>query len=725
MRTFSPTRRAMTSRYRSLSAWPNYAEQAETQAQKALEKPGWLGWKPAPEALPFTSLFPKLPGSPRPVQMRIADLPGIDQAPGIVIVELPMGEGKTEAAIYLTDRWGVKLGQRGLYIAMPTMATANQMFSRAHEYLTHRYPESQINVQLLHSHAALATDLEALEPGEPPVVPTNIELNFDQDEREPAVAAGEWFTRRKRGLLAPFGVGTVDQSFLAALQTRHVFVRLFGLAGKTVIFDEVHAYDVYMSIIFQRLLEWLGAVGSSVIILSATLPDARRLELINAYACGAGRPPVEELPVADYPRLTWLGEEGVGAESVAVSEQAKRTLTIEWVNGQPPDNGSDAFALGAHLQAALADGGCAAVICNTVNRAQQVYQALKPYFDRTASDGLPELDLFHARYLFQDRMAREQRALVRFGKPGGTVTMGDGTTVEVRRPKRAVLVATQVIEQSLDLDFDLMVTDMAPVDFLLQRSGRLHRHERPRYPGLQKPALWICKPRIDAQGIPDFGQANEAIYDKYVLLRSWLALQDRATIQIPDDIGELIEAVYDDRECPPDLDASMRAVWNTTREAYLADCKKEEFEAKDRWLKGPNDKGRVESLMRDPRSEDAPDFHRAHQALTRLIEPSVSVICLYGTEDRMTYDRAGRQIVPPSKVTSTADAKRLLMRSVTISNRRVHGALVKQEVPTEWQRSSLLCHHRRVLLDERDRAVIGGYQLRLDDDLGLVIEDRR
>ncbi|WP_040668874.1 CRISPR-associated helicase/endonuclease Cas3, partial [Nitrolancea hollandica] len=386
-----------------LASLTAYAEHAKTQARKALKELGWLGWKPSPKALPFTSLFPGLPGSPRPVQMRIAELPGLGQSPGIVIVELPMGEGKTEAALYLADRWSVNLGQRGLYIAMPTMATANQMFSRVHEYLGRRYPDSQITLQLLHSHAALASDLEALEPSEPAVAPSNIGSDFDQDGSDPTIVAGEWFTRRKRGLLAPFGVGTVDQSFLAALQTRHVFVRLFGLAGKTVIFDEVHAYDVYMSTIFKRLLEWLGALGSSVIVLSATLPDVRRQELINAYARGRGLPLVEALPAATYPRLTWFSKSVAGAESVAVSEQARRSLSIAWVNGQLPDNG-DPFELGARLEAALAGGGCAAVICNTVNRAQQVYQALKPHFDRIASDGQPELDLFHARYLFQDRM---------------------------------------------------------------------------------------------------------------------------------------------------------------------------------------------------------------------------------------------------------------------------------------------------------------------------------
>src|SRR5207248_6281763 len=108
---------------------------------------------------------------------------------------------------------------------------------------------------------------------------------YDEEKRPSAVVAEEWFARnKKQALLAPFGVGTIDQALLAVLQTRHVFVRLFGLAGKCVVLDEVHAYDAYMTTLMERLLRWLAALGCPVMLLSATLPRDKRVKLLRAYA---------------------------------------------------------------------------------------------------------------------------------------------------------------------------------------------------------------------------------------------------------------------------------------------------------------------------------------------------------------------------------------------------------------------------------------------------------
>ena len=386
-----------------------------------------------------------------------------------------MGEGKTEAAMYLADRFAARLGQRGCYFALPTQATSNQMFTRVREFLKGRYPDNIVNLQLLHGHAALNAEFQTLlqsADAEPECVCEDNDLH----DHRPGVIAAEWFTYRKRGLLAPFGVGTIDQALLAVLQTRHVFVRLFGLAHKTVIIDEVHAYDAYMTTLLERLLEWLAALGSSVVLLSATLPKARRDALASAYVKGLGGNIA--LPPDDrYPRLTWVGQADSGSRHVETSERSSRKLSLQWIDGAVPKDG-DAFPLGERLRVALEAGGCAAVICNTVTQAQKVYLALKEYFVGNADDGAPILDLLHARFLFKDRDERERRCLVRFGKPGALVDFGDKDLREVRRPNRAVLVATQVIEQSLDLDFDLMVSDHAPVDLILQRAGRLHRHPR-------------------------------------------------------------------------------------------------------------------------------------------------------------------------------------------------------------------------------------------------------
>jgi CRISPR-associated endonuclease/helicase Cas3 len=445
----------------------NYLAKAQSNAGKALAELGWLGWPAQDESLTFDKLFPKLSEyPPRDLQTTAIDLAAQLSTPGIVVIEAPMGEGKTEAAVYLADHCNVWLNQRGCYFALPTQATSNQMFSRVREFLKQRFVGRSVLLQLLHGHAALSAEFETnLKQGATllKLTPVYDETGTAQqhqhhDDCTPGVVAAEWFTHRKRGLLAPFGVGTVDQALMAVLQTKHVFVRLFGLAHKTIIIDEVHAYDTYMSVLLERLLEWLAALGSPVILLSATLPKQRRDALRDAYLKGLGTAVSDgntatetRHPEDCYPRITWATAQSRGVKHIQTSTQNTRTLRLRHVRAKLPEGQIDTFRLGEDLVETLQDGGCAAVICNTVQRAQEVYARLKPFFPKEADDGWPELDLLHARFLFKDRAERETRALIRFGKHDGEVVDREGRTHKVRRPKRAVLVSTQIIEQSLDL----------------------------------------------------------------------------------------------------------------------------------------------------------------------------------------------------------------------------------------------------------------------------------
>jgi CRISPR-associated endonuclease/helicase Cas3 len=692
-----------------------YAGATRERADNALRRLGWMGWSPSPDALTFRQLFPNI-AEPRAVQSETVELAERLREQSLVIVEAPMGEGKTEAAMYLADRWGSSLGQRGCYFALPTQATSDQMFGRVREFLIARYPDEIVNLQLLHGHAALSAEFQELRQNEDRLFePEGVWGESGSDGARPNVVAAEWFTWRKRSLLAPFGVGTVDQALLAVLQTRHVFVRLFGLSSKTVIVDEVHAYDTYMTTLLVRLLEWLGALGASVVLLSATLPSGRRQDLIRAYARGAGWSLPEAVDSASYPRLTWATGSGTGARHVDTPSRSE-PVEIVWVDGRLPGGGDGRFSLGERLRQALAGGGCAAIICNTVRRAQQVYQALKPYFDGQADDGEPELDLLHARYLFKDRERREGRVLRRFGKGPGA-----------RRPRRAVLVSTQIIEQSLDLDFDLMVTDLAPADLVLQRSGRLHRHARPmpRPQGLERPRLWICEPEQLRAGVPGFDRGTEAVYDGYILLRSWLELRERTSIRIPDDVEALVEAVYNDGPCPPDLTDELRREWEETLTAHEAALEHERREAEQRYIKWPGYDGGLSRLVGEPREEEAPELHPAHQALTRLIDVTVPLVCLEGTPERPLLDG---EALRKDKVPDVALAKRLLRRSVTVSDRRIVYELLDQPTPDGWIKSPLLRHHRLVALDGHHSARVGKWRLHLDGEVGLVVEpgdDRR
>jgi CRISPR-associated endonuclease/helicase Cas3 len=714
----------------------SYLVKAQSNAGKALDELGWLDWPVQDQARTFDTLFPKLSEYPRrDLQTTAIDLAAQLSTPGIVVIEAPMGEGKTEAAMYLADHCNVWLNQRGCYFALPTQATSNQMFSRVHEFLKSRFAGQRVLLQLLHGHAALSAEFETnLKQGATllkltPVYDDTGTAHQHHDDCTPGVVAAEWFTHRKRGLLAPFGVGTVDQALMAVLQTKHVFVRLFGLAHKTIIIDEVHAYDTYMSVLLERLLEWLASLGSPVILLSATLPKQRRDALRDAYLKGLGTAVSDGNTVTEtrhpedcYPRITWATAQSQGVKHIQTSTQNTRTLHLRHVSAKLPEGQRETFRLGEDLAEALQDGGCAAVICNTVQRAQEVYARLKPFFPGEADDGWPELDLLHARFLFKDRAERETRALIRFGKHDGEVIDREGHLHKVCRPKRAVLVSTQIIEQSLDLDFDLMVTDLAPVDLILQRAGRLHRHQRQpseRPPALHKPTLWLCDPEGDDSDVPDFG-ASKFVYDAYVLLRSWLVLQGCEYIAIPDDIEEMIEAVYDlERACPIEIDKPLQNYWREKLNAHEQKRIEEQKEAEDRWIKHPHYRGPFWCIATDLREEDTPEFHRAHQALTRLTEPSAQLVCLFGTRDRSYLDEQRTKPVDLTIEPERFLVKELLQCSLSVSSKYIALALLQTSVPKGWQGSALLRNHRLLVFDENRIAHLANLHFHLDPDLGL------
>lgn len=300
----------------------------------------------------FTTIFPDL--APNALQRAASEVARALDFPALVLIEAPMGEGKTEAAMYLAEAAAVSLKQPACYFALPTEATSNQMFSRVREFLE-RTAQRDVNLQLLHGHASLSAEFELLRSRAPAPIPSAIDQDEPDEGESAKVFAAEWFTYRKRGLLAPYGVGTIDQALLAVLKTRHFFVRMFGLAGKTVIIDEVHAYDAYMSTLLERLIAWLAALGSPVILLSATLSASKRDALVGAYLRGLGKSASLPLPEA-YPRITWASAAGCGSRGISASDRTRRNLAVRT---------SAPEGLAEQLSRLLSKGGCAAVVCNT------------------------------------------------------------------------------------------------------------------------------------------------------------------------------------------------------------------------------------------------------------------------------------------------------------------------------------------------------------------------
>lgn len=668
--------------YANDTPFEEYASGLKAKAENALKNQGW-GEPVKQNPKNFTELFSFIT-EPRPLQEAAIALSETLIAPCLVINEASMGEGKTEAALYLADHLQHQKGSSGFYIGLPTQATSNAMFSRVREFLAKRYPDDVINLTLSHSAAALQAEYQS----------TVCRLDQVYDQEGGNVVASEWHTARKRTLLSPYGVGTIDQGLMGVVRSRHQFVRLFGLAGRTIILDEIHAYDLYTSTLLERFLEWAAVLGSPVIALSATLPKSTRQRLLNAYATGMGKPK-PELPLTDYPRFTAFSEAGTIAHSFQASDHVKRSLQVRWFNDQ---------IWVESLQDILQDGGCATVICSTVNRAQAVFQGLQTYFNTN------ELGLFHGRFLFCDRERIEGDALQWFGKGNE------------HRPYRFVLVATQVIEQSLDVDFDLMISDMAPIDLLLQRSGRLHRHIRENRPlALKTPALWIIEPSFNQQGKADF-QESSYIYDRHILLRSWLSLRDRPNIQLPEDTDILIESVYNlEMAIPETVETHHAEDWQESLETYKTEEKERKRTiANQVKLPPPHSRSDLDEFTRMGNLGRKEDDESTIAAVTRLGEPSVTTIFLQRKENGLVLPGSDTYI-DLNQRPNLETIRELLSYSTRLSKKSLVSALLDQSNPKTWT-SALLQNCRYVEVDEQGSAIVGDWQLTLDSQLGVLIE---
>ncbi|MCC7119614.1 MAG: CRISPR-associated helicase Cas3' [Anaerolineales bacterium] len=663
-----------------------YASRSEANAEKALTELGWFNWQADGKTLTFKEMFPLIT-LPNSIQQKVIDEVTKASLPALMILESSTGSGKTEAALYAADIWLQSQHGSGMYIAMPTQATSNQMYDRVTKFLRQRYPNEILNLHLVHG-GALLEDKKTVEA-------QGVSDDDDQNNTDGGIRAETWFLPRKRTLLAPFGVGTVDQALMSILQTRHFFVRMFGLQNKVVIFDEVHAYDTYMSELFKRLLAWLRQIGVSVILLSATLPEKTRRELTAAYLG-------EEmnLPPAEYPRLTLASSAGI--RSISLDTPSSRTVQLQASNVQPQ-------IIIEHLQTALQHGGCAAVICNRVKRAQDLYKEIQ------AAGLVPEEDLilFHARFPFAWREEIEKSVLEKFGK-------GENGEQNPNRPKKSIVVATQVIEQSLDLDFDYMVSDLAPVDLLIQRAGRLHRHNQndpDRPENLKTPTLLITFPQTG--DIPEFGH-DEYVYDRSVMLKTWLALKDKSAMSLPQETTALIESVYGD-----EIEISDEALQKEMEEAIEKAKNKERANISDaikQLIYPPKDKGLL-NQGNNNLEEDNSTIHKTFRAMTRNAEPSISLICLHRVNGAVYLDPEGSTPVDLSAKPDKELVKQLLRQSISVQNRMVIDYFIENKPETAWKETAALKYAIPVIF-ENGRFTLEGkkYVLILDRQTGLTVQ---
>jgi len=653
----------------------DYYADAKRRAGSALDSIGWRDTQVLLSDLSSveaSGLIGKILGRdhivPRPLQEVGDRLLRTARGPSLLLVEAPMGEGKTELAFLAHLRLQAINAHRGLYVAMPTQATGNALFYRASAFLKN-VSTSRTDIQLVHGGAAMNQELIRLR-----------QINSGNTAEQETLTSSAWFAQRKRPLLSPYGVGTVDQALFGVLNVKHHFVRLWGLRNRVVVLDEVHAYDTYTGRLIVDLVKVLRAMGCSVVLMSATLPRENRDELLGAWGVAS-----DDIPRLSYPRLLLADESGLRGESFEA--RPLPDVFLEGVEESIEGIGQKAVEL-------LQSGGCGAVIVNTVDRAQQLYVQVREKLPHEVT-----IVLFHARFPMGERSEIESKVLSIFGENGS-------------RPKRALLIATQVAEQSLDIDFDFMLSDLAPVDLLLQRIGRLHRHIRIRPEAHLEARIWIAGLKSD---FPDLETTKWSyVYDAYTLVGTWAALLKEQVLCFSSDIDRLVQLVYDDGFLGDEMKGRLDELFGQ----YLARRKN------DRQL-AQNIRIDIESETHSaydnkPRGGD-PDEELMQRNATRLGECSIIVIPVEVQCDGQwgvcgtVFDKDGE--------ISDVLARHLYSRQIRISRKDLVAHFGETKVPSSFATHPLLRNLYPLPLRngayETDRL-----RLRLDREIGLIYEHK-
>ena len=594
--TFSATSQPLADYWQAMQPW----------AEERVRQAGLLADAPA-AAFGLADCFANADPSEiqaTPLQARAAELP-LGEGPQLFLLEDVTGAGKTEAALLLAHRLMAAGRATGIYFGLPTMATSNAMYERL-RHVYRRLYVSNANPSLVLAHSASRLSDSFMHS-----LATATAGEYGDDTLSADAHCNAWLAdNRKKALLAEVGVGTIDQVLLAILPARHQSLRLLGLLDKVLLVDEVHACDAYMHTLLCELLRAHASAGGSAILLSATLSHAQRQALSDAFTDGLKSPrsALQKTAHDDYPLLTHTHRGDLQEYRVATRDSVRRRVAVETLDTES--------AVVERIVVATTDGQCVCWIRNTVGDARRALALLRECLT------VESLDLFHARFALADRLAIEQRVLARFGP---------ASTPEDRQGQ--VLVATQVVEQSLDLDFDLLVTDLAPIDLIIQRAGRLQRHRRDREgnridgPDLRgDPRLLIHTPPWTDTPAADWLRnampGTAAVY-KYQDAQLWLGLRllhEARSFRMPEDARHLIEGVYGE-EAAEDRLAGLRETLYDAEGQNLAEAAQAE----------------LNRLRLDAGycQEDANCWWDEAKTPTRLGEPSTTLYLARWQDDRL------------------------------------------------------------------------------------------
>lgn len=676
----------------------------EVPDKAARTEKGYLAWKRSglweanlqDTAAVFKSRFGF---SPREVQVRLSDLIVNSEAPGIFILEAPMGIGKTEAALVAAEQLAAKTGRNGLYFGLPTQATSNGIFSRIEKWVEKLSVEldDPLSIHLVHGKAALNDDFATL--------PRSTNINMD-DMTDGNVVVNEWFSGRKTAALDDFVVGTVDQFLMVALKQKHLMLRHLGFSRKVIVIDEVQAYDAYMSQYLLAAVEWMGAYGVPVIILSATLPQARRLDLVRHYLAGKGqkfgksekRQLAEQLETTAYPLITYTDGNEIYQEKT-FSKESSRNITIHRLQEE------ELFDL---IESQISDGGVVGVMVNTVRRAQELAKDLVECF------GEEIVELLHSGFIATARIEKEQALLKMIGK-------------KVDRPHRKIIVGTQVIEQSLDIDFDVLISDLAPMDLLIQRMGRLHRHDIARPAQHQQARFYVLGTNAELT----FEPGAAFVYGDYLLARTQYFLPER--MRLPEDISVLVQQVYDDTVVDFENEL-LNEKYLQAKQAHKQSLDQQKRKAKTYRIASPilkETRLRKANLIGWLKNENPEDSEEKAYAQVRDIEETIEVIALkkmgtgygYFGQSEDISDKINDNKVAQQVAQYTLRLPQSLSKSYNIDQTIRFLETYNSHHLANWRETTWLKGALGIIFDENNECVINGRKLCYNEEYGISMEE--
>ena len=599
---------------------------------------------------------------PRAVQKCMIEIAQTVDDPGLFILEAPMGCGKTEAALSCAELIASKCKKNGLFFGMPTQATANGIFPRVVNWAEKQSEEFYHCVQLQHGNAALNETFQKIQRGIP------------EEESDSGVIVHSWFCDSKKSCLADFVVATVDQLLMLALKRRHVMLLHLGLSEKVIIIDEVHAYDAYMNQYLERTLQWLGAYHTPVILLSATLPSKRRMSLVRAYLNQKTSNEVFEKNIS-YPLLTWT-DGGKIMQKALPSNADKKTIRISKCNNK------DLIEI---VRSAVSFGGCVGIIMNTVSHAQSAAKLIQ-------NEITDNILLYHAQYIMPDRAAKEEILLERIGSDS-----------KPEKRQGFVVIGTQVLEQSLDIDFDILIIDICPVDFLLQRIGRLQRHLRKRPNGFSQPVCYVLTDEYD-----DDNSGSKSIYGTWLLKETLEHIPDIVTL--PDDISPLVQKVYDSFDDSDEYKNYKNKKDISVRKAGSFLLKKPTCRNIHSLLERTVNDSQAEASVRDG---------------TASIEVLVMKLYSDGTIGFIDDSKLSDKLT--DEECKHIASQRLRLPSIFSSKWCIDKTLAELEKKckqyiSDWQKHYLLKDKLVLFFDENNESELAGYRLRYDFIYGLTYD---